>query len=142
MTERNASDAVRSRKLSRSIDEDALRHPLETRIFVLSVILNVALLILAVVLATNASDWLETHPTIAKHLDQIRALASGLVLGPFALTFLRNARRSYVRGKSVALSREQMPELYQLLDRHCAQIGLDPPPGMFLSQGGISGYST
>ncbi len=83
MTERNASDAVRSRKLSRSIDEDALRHPLETRIFVLSVILNVALLILAVVLATNASDWLETHPTIAKHLDQIRALASGLVLGPF-----------------------------------------------------------
>ncbi len=35
-----------------------------------------------------------------------------------------------------------MPELYQLLDRHCAQIGLDPPPGMFLSQGGISGYST
>jgi hypothetical protein len=144
MTERNRDRDSRgqSGETSPPIDEEALRHPLETRIFVLSVILNASLLILAVVLATNASDWLETHPIIDKYLKGIQALATGLVLAPFALTFARNARRSYVRGNSVALSREQMPEIYGVLEKHCARIGLDPVPGLFLSQTGISDFST
>jgi hypothetical protein len=140
--DRDRDSRDQSGETSPPIDEEALRHPLETRIFVLSVVLNVSLLILAIVLATNAAEWVEAHPVIARTVKHISALATGLVLAPFALTFVRNARRSYVRGNSVELSREQMPELHGMLERHCARIGLDPLPGLFLSQTGISEFST
>jgi len=125
-----------------SVDEEQLRHPLEMRIFVLSVMLNAGLLILAVFLARSAPAWLEAHPIVARNLKEIRALATGIVLAPFALTFLRNARRSLVRGNSIALSRQQVPEIYEILEAHCAKIGLSQPPAIFLSESGISGIST
>lgn len=124
------------------IDEEELRHPLERRIFVLTVILNVGLLILAVFLATHASNWVEAHPILGKRLAQIRGLAIGMALAPFALVFVRNARRIYVGGNSVVLSRQQLPEIYALLEKHCARIGLSPIPGLLLSHTGISGFST
>src|SRR5436190_16204075 len=124
------------------IDEEALRHPLERPIFAVSVIVNVGLLILAIYLATTAPTWLEARPIIARHLKQIQTLAAGMALAPFALTFVRNARRSYLRGNSVALSREQMPDIYALLERLCARIGLEEVPVLLLADTGFSGVST
>ena len=138
----NPDREARRRDAQPPIDEESLRHPLEMRFFIFSVIVNAGLLILAIYLATHAPTWLESHPIVAENLKQVRALATGMALAPFALTFLRNARRSYVRGYSVALSREQMPEIYGILERHCAKIGLATPPGLFLTEKGISEIST
>ena len=124
------------------IDEKALKHPAEEWIFAGSVLLNVGLLVLALYVATTAPTWLEGRPIIAKYLKQIQALATGMALAPFALTFARNARRSYLRGNAVALSRQQMPDVYALLERLCARIGIEEVPVLFLADTGVSGVST
>lgn len=123
------------------IDEKSLRHPLEKPIFLASVLLNVALLALALYVATDAPKWLAERELIVKHLKEIRALATGMALAPFALTFVRNARRSYLRGCSVILSRNQFPEIYRILEAQCAMIGLEPTPILMLSEKGISDVS-
>ena len=43
------------------ITEAQLRHPLERPVFAVSVVLNIALMCLAVYLATYGSDWLAGH---------------------------------------------------------------------------------
>lgn len=135
-------DTGRANAGSRGNEEDELKHPLENRIFVLSVILNVGLVLLAIYLATHASDWLDTHPILGKKLSQTRALTTGLALSPFALVFARNARRAYISGNAVALSRSQFPDIYALLERQCAKIGLAEIPALLLSDTGISSAST
>jgi hypothetical protein len=131
-----------TRKRALPIDEKALRHPAEKPIFLASVLLNVALLALALYVATDAPKWLQERELIVKHLNQIRALATGMALAPFALTFVRNARRSYLRGCSVVLSRNQFPEIYRILESQCAMIGLEPTPVLMLSEKGISDVSS
>lgn len=135
-------DTGRANAGSRGNDEDELKHPLENRIFVLSVILNVGLVVLAIYLATHASDWLDTHPILGKKLSRTRALTTGLALSPFALVFARNARRAYISGNGVVLSRNQFPDIYALLERQCAKIGLAEIPTLLLSDTGISSAST
>jgi hypothetical protein len=78
-----------------------------------SVLLNVVLLRLALYVATTAPTWLEARQS-RKPSGEIQALAR-YGAAPFALTFARNARRSYLRGNAVALSRQQMPDVYALL---------------------------
>jgi len=134
-------DTSRTKAGSRG-NEEELKHPLENRIFILSVILNVVLVVLAVYLSTHASDWLDAHPILGKKLTQTRALTAGLALSPFALVFARNARRAYVTGNAVALSRNQFPDIYALLERQCAKIGLAEIPVLLLSDTGITSAST
>jgi len=135
-------DTVRTNAGARGNEEDELKHPLENRIFLLSVLLNVGLVVLPVYLATHGADWLDSHPILGKKLTQPRALTTGLALFPFALVFARNARRAYIGGNAVALSRNQFPDIYALLERQCAKIGLAEIPTLLLSDTGISTAST
>jgi hypothetical protein len=56
-----------------------------------------------------------------------------ILAGVPAIVFLRNARHALVRGKSIALSPQQFPQIYAILQRHCERLGIDPPPELYVS---------
>jgi hypothetical protein len=114
-------------------DESQLRHPLERPIFIASVIVNLAIMVAAVVLVSLGGDWLDSHPILKSFSKQMRALAMVAVFAPPAIAVIRNIRRGLVRGNSVRLSREQVPEIYEILERHCDKLGLATVPELYLA---------
>jgi hypothetical protein len=86
-------------------DESQLRHPAERPLFLAFAVLNVLLMAAAVFIVLSDSDWLRAHPHLAGY---IRVLAIGAVFGIPAIVFLRNTRHALVRGKSIALSPQQL----------------------------------
>jgi hypothetical protein len=122
-----------------SFDESRLRHPTERPIFILSVLLNVAIVGAAVALVV--SEWLELHPRLAKYANELVPTATAVILAPFILTFTRNQRHAVVRANSVQLSRTQIPEIYDEFARMCATLGVSPPPELYVSEDAIDAPS-
>ena len=111
----------------KTISVNDLRHPAERRTFVVTVLLNLALIAGVLALAAFGSEWLERYPRVAKYADGLRAAAIAAVLAPFVLTFSRNRRHAAVRANSVQLSRTQIPEIYEDFEQMCATLGMQPP---------------
>jgi hypothetical protein len=111
-------------------DESQLRHPAERPLFLAFAVLNVLLMAAAVFIVLSDSNWLRAHPHLAGY---IRVLAIGAVFGIPAIVFLRNTRHALVRGKSIALSPQQLPQIYAILQRHCERLGIDPLPELYVS---------
>src|SRR5262245_894909 len=105
-----------------------LRHPLERPLFVLFAVINVAILITALFVALKSADWLGSGPILAKYANQLRALATAIVLGPVLVTFLRNTRRAEIVGNSVAITAGQFSELHEILLGQCQRLGLSSLP--------------
>ena len=95
--------------------------------FVVTVLLNVALIAGGLAIAAYGGDWLGQHPRIAKYADGMRAAALAAVVAPFLLTFSRNRRHAAVRANSVRVSRTQFPEIYADFEQLCATLGMQPP---------------
>ena len=127
--------------MTASFDESRLRHPTERPIFILSVLLNLAVLGGAVALVAYGRAWLEQYPRVAKRADELVAAASALVLAPFVLTFTRNQRHAVVRANSVALSSKQIPEIYDEFERMCTTLGMTPPPELYVTEEAIDAPS-
>ena len=115
------------------LDETRLRHPLEQPIFVASVVFNLMLMAAALILANAGTDWLAQHPFIHQNIKTIKMLATAAVLAPPAIVFIRNMRRASVLGNSVLLSREQLPEIFEILEQHCKKLGGMPIPELYLT---------
>ena len=111
-------------------DESQLRHPAERPLFLAFAVLNVLLMAAAVFLIFRGSGWLRAHPNLAAY---IRVLAIAAVFGVPAIVFLRNARHALVRGKSIALSPQQFPQIYAILQRHCERLAIKPSPELYFS---------
>jgi hypothetical protein len=111
-------------------DESQLRHPAERPLFLAFAVLNVLLMAAAVFIVLSDSNWLRAHPHLAGY---IRVLAIGAVFGIPAIVFLRNTRHALVRGKSIALSPQQLPQIYAILQRHCERLAIDPLPELYVS---------
>jgi hypothetical protein len=121
------------------INESQLRHPWEKTIFIASVVLNLALMVAAIVLVDTAHNWLKDHPILAKNAKQLQALALAAVFAPPAIAFIRNARRGFIRGNSVRLSKDQIPEIYNILESHCERLGMNNVPELYVSDDAIHG---
>jgi hypothetical protein len=126
---------------SPAIDETSLRHPLERRYFVASVILNFTLMAAAIAILIHEPAWVKTHPIIDKELNVIRFLAITALVGIPFLVLNRNRREAYVRGNSVRLSRTQFPEVYAILEDHCRRLGMAEVPELFLTASTIQPFS-
>ena len=122
--------------------EADLLHPYERLLFVVSIVLNIVLLGAALALVTWGGDWLAAHPRLAEYARELEALTAGAVLAPIALVFLRNTRRASVRGNSARVSREQFPEVYDVLERQCAALGMRELPELYLSEDAPQDYSS
>ena len=127
-----------SQTRTEALTEAQLRYPHERLISRISVVVSLTLLVAAVVVISRAPAWLEHRPRIAERLRDLRGLAIAALLAPPALVLLRNGRHLRLRANSVVLSREQIPEIYATLERHCARLGLPTVPPLYLSDAGIS----
>jgi hypothetical protein len=124
-----------------SIDESALRHPLERPIFIASVAFNFVLMGLALTLIFYEPAWIKTHPLLNKELTFFRALAITALIGIPLLVLNRNRREASIRGNSVRLSNEQFPEIYAILQSHCQKLGMTELPELFLTGASIQPFS-
>jgi hypothetical protein len=124
-----------------SIDEAALRHPLERPIFVASVIFNFLLMGLAISLIFHEPAWIKSHPLLDKQLTLFRALAITALIGIPLLVLNRNRREASIRGNSLRLSNEQFPEVYAILQSHCQRLGMTGMPELFLTAASIQPFS-
>lgn len=114
-------------------DELQLRHPAERPLFLAFALLNVLLMAAAIFIVLKGSDWLRAHPHFTEYRGLIRVLAIAAVFGVPAIVFLRNTRHALIRGKSIALSPQQLPQIYAILQRHCERLGIDPLPELYFS---------
>jgi len=127
--------------IDESVDESVLRHPLERPIFIASVILNFALMGLAIAFVFFEPPWLKTHPLIDKEVTLLRALAVTALIGIPLLVLNRNRREAAIRGNSVRLSENQFPEIYAILQKHCRRLGMTELPELFLTGSSIEPFS-
>ena len=116
-----------------AVQESQLRWRWERPIFVVSVILNVMLVIAAILIALRGADWLQQFPLLARRMGQIRLAAVAAVLAPPAIAIGRNVRWGRLRGDSLRLSREQIPEIYEIFEAQCRALGMSWVPELYLS---------
>jgi len=124
-------DVTQQRDIRERLTEAELRHPNEKTIFYSSLVVNIGMMVIAILLVMYAHDWLKEHPVLAGFIKHIRAFAIAAVFAPPAIALIRNIRRGFVLGNSLPLSREQIPEIYELLEQHCARLGV-PLPELYL----------
>src|SRR5436190_4960235 len=122
-------------------DERLLRHPSEKLVFVASVILNLVLLVTAIVFILFGTEFLEAVPYVGRYTTEIRAIAVGSFAITLTLPFLRNSRLARIRGDSIRLSEDQLPEIFDILKRHCEKLGIDKLPELYITDRAISGAS-
>jgi hypothetical protein len=118
---------------SNGIDELQFRHPWEIPIFIVSLIINLALIVGAIILVLTSADWIAIHPFIHRHMSGIKVLAVAALFAPPAMVFVRHMRRANVRGNSVRLSADQIPLIYTLLEDHCRRLGGVPMPELYVT---------
>jgi hypothetical protein len=123
------------------VDESKLRDPQERPMLIASVIVNFALMALAITFVFYQPPWMKAHPVIGKDIGFLRVLAVTALFGIPLLVLNRNRREASVRGNSVRLSDEQFPEVYAVLRDHCRRLGMTELPELFLTSGSIPPYS-
>lgn len=114
-------------------EESQLRHPAELPLLVVFVILNVFLMVATLFVVLRGADLVRAHPRLGQYRGRIRVLAIATVFALPATVFLRNTRHALVRGKSIALSPQQLPQIHAILHRHCQRLGIDPLPELYVS---------
>jgi hypothetical protein len=115
-------------------EELQLRHPAERRLLVAYAILNVFLMGATLLVVLKSSELLRAHPRLAQYRGRIRVLAIAAVFGVPATVFLRNTRHALVRGKSIALSPQQLPQIHAILQRQCQKLSINPLPELYVSE--------
>lgn len=124
-----------------SFDESQLRHPLERRYFLGSVILSLIVVAAVIVVLVFAPGWLKSHPMLSKGATVVRAaLVAALAAMPF-LSSLRRRRNAYIHGQSIRLSHDQFAPIYEILERQCQRLGIKEVPGLYITDRGIPPYS-
>jgi hypothetical protein len=119
------------------LDESKLQHRFEKPIFIASLVLNLALMIGAVIAVRSAHGQLKDFPLIEKSAKQLRVFAIAVVFAPPAIALIRNFRRGFVRGNSVRLSKDQIPEIYNILEKHCKRLGMNYVPELYVTDNAI-----
>lgn len=119
--------------MRRVVEESQLRYRWERPISVASVLVNLSIMIAAIAIVTYGSEWLAFHPFLAKRMEELRMAAIAAVLAPPAIAIMRNARRGSIRGNSIRLSSDQIPEIYRILEKQCERLGITETPELYLS---------
>jgi len=115
-------------------EQDRLRHPLERRVAIVVGVLAAILAVLMGFLLFWGSEWLEARPAIAKYKPQLDILMAAVLGAPIVVGYAKHRRRELAQEESIRVSATQLPEIHEVLVRHCARIGLQPPD-LYLSDG-------
>jgi hypothetical protein len=112
---------------SGTLDLANVRHPWERVVFALSMLANAAVIAGAATLVYLAPEWLPGRPRVSALVDRVRLAAVAAIILLPALGFLRFGRWAEYRENSVRLGRDQVPEIFSILERQCRALGVDPP---------------
>lgn len=133
----------------RLFDESRLQHPLERPVFTAYVIMNIAVVVAGIAMIKAGSNWVGTHPLFREYLeahpvftDFIERIAAVIILAliaPLAIPVVRSIQSAFIRGNSIRLSREQIPQIHGLLEEHCEKLGMSYVPELYISEEAISG---
>ena len=96
-------------------------------------ILNALLMGASIFVVLKGSEWLHTHSGLAPYRGHIRLLAIAAVFGIPARVFLRNARHARIRGNSIAITAELLPQIHAILRSHCEKLGMERLPELYFS---------
>lgn len=111
-----------------------LRCPGERTAFVLCVLSNLVVIAFAVAVVLAGTEWLESHPIIARRIDVLRAIVIAAIFALPAASLARNTGFAAARGDGVRVTEQQFPELYaQLLDA-CRKLDIDRIPEIYISR--------
>jgi hypothetical protein len=117
----------RLRRTWGKLDLTKIRHPREREVLLRSILANAAVVVGAVALVYLAPEYLVGHTRAVRLIERIRvAVAAAIVLLP-SLAFLRLGRWAAFRHNSVRLGPDQVPEIYEILERQCRAVGVEPP---------------
>lgn len=111
-----------------------LRHPLEIPLYVVLVILNVLVVVVALRLLAVV-NWLPVQLNNPVAADTVRAaIIAGLLVIP-GIIIGREITRASTRGTSLQLSRSQYPDLYATMAGYTKAMALRRVPDLYLANG-------
>jgi len=120
---------------------ERIRHPRERRVLLLSALANAGMVAAVIAVLVLAPDWLAAHRRIQEVAQRVRTVAIVAVLVLPGVTFLRRSRLALLRENSVRLGRDQVPEIFSILDRQCSALGMAAPPELHVTKGATSELS-
>lgn len=110
-----------------------LRHPAERPLFLAYAFLNLLLMAASIFIVVKGSEWLTVHPRLAHYRGKIQALAIAAIVALPTTVFIRNSRHALYQGKSIAISPQQLPAIYAILERHCQKLGIETLPELYFT---------
>jgi hypothetical protein len=114
-------------QLPRGLDLAKVRHPRERRVLALSLLANAVLIAGAVAIVYLAPEWLSAHGRVSSLVNRLRLAAAVSIIVLPVLGVLRLGRWAAFRENAVRLDRDQVPEIFAILERHCRTLGVAPP---------------
>lgn len=115
-------------------DRERLRHPLERRVKTLVALCDAFLVAIVVSLLLFGAEWISARPTLAKYKSHGRLLLIAVLSAPLVAMYAQRHRRLLAREEGVHVGPTQLPEIYDVLMRHCRRLGV-PPPELYVSDG-------
>jgi hypothetical protein len=128
--------------MRRNPELERIRHPRERGILLLSALANAAIVAAVVAALVLAPEWVAAHPRIQQVALRVRTVIIVAVLILPGITFLRRSRLALVRENSVRLGRDQVPEIFSILDRQCSALGMTDCPELHATTSATSELST
>jgi hypothetical protein len=80
------------------------------------------------------TEWLEARPAIAKYKPQLDVLLAAVLGAPIVVGYAKHRRRELAQEESIRVSATQLPEIHEVLVRHCTRLGMELPD-LYLSDG-------
>ncbi len=110
-----------------NLDLTKIRHPQERIVVLRSIVVNAALVAGAAAIVYVAPEWVSGHGRVSELLQRVRLAAVAVIVLLPAVVLLRFGRWAEIRENSARLGRDQVPEIFAILERHCRVLGVDPP---------------
>jgi hypothetical protein len=128
-----ASSAMALAPMSRS-QRERLRHPLEKRVGRLVAGIDVILVAIVAALLLFGAEWLEARPRFAKYASHANIPLMAVLAAPIVATYAKQRRRMLAQEESIRIDAAQLPEIHDVLVRHCQRLGVALPE-LYLSDG-------
>jgi hypothetical protein len=108
-------------------------YPHERLILVCSVIGNLVIVVALAAAMVNAPDWITHHPHFKSLEQRITTTALVVLVVIPVMPIVRRVRVSLLRENSVQLGPTQVPQIYEILERECRALEIEPIPDVYIS---------